>query len=636
MEPGEITNLQIALEPRMMFDGAAVATAAQVAENAADNSDGDAQAAADNGDGEPTVSGTESEGLTASVDKDGSSSFQKDLFSGVSADLEGGYEFSALKITVSSADGGQALVAEGTTIDLSDGNKGSIGPEEDIQYTISKNGSGGFDIVFTFDEIQTDSGDLTPERLASLVDSLQYKITDGKALAENEVKVKIDSLTYNYGDTITFGLEAVITIDSEYNHEPELVQGGALSIVEQATMQGFDIAGNIDVADDGKSAVAMTNTGDIVRFALGEDGKINSAVKLEHSAITDLGTVKDVQVSADGRNIYLLNQGEVTYEDGSTSPNTSVLHVIFSEDTGTLSFSDKSAGAGGEAFGLSLSADGKYVSLICVNGIYDLPLKSDGSFVIISDIDNQRVTDTLNRGPIISSGNLLFQADKAQNGVNLTVFIRGTEGKLQQLQTLMLDGFASFYDAELQLSVSADGTRLAVLSAVDGENLMAIYDIGADGQLTQVMMGNTPGSAEYRDAALSKDGSTLYLLSTDGTKVEQYQIGTDGTLSQSAVVEGLKDVSELSVNASTGDVYAAGSLISRLSDKLTMSWGKGWHFPESFHDAELDRGSENYNGASITISASVSDGEFDFSAEGYSYDKDTGNVAVKRGSKMHQ
>lgn len=121
MEPGEITNLQIALEPRMMFDGAAVATAAQVAENAADNSDGDAEAAADNGDGKPTVSGTESSGLTASIDSDGNSTFEHDLFSGVSADLEGvDNKVDSLKITVSSSSGGQALVAEGKIINLKD------------------------------------------------------------------------------------------------------------------------------------------------------------------------------------------------------------------------------------------------------------------------------------------------------------------------------------------------------------------------------------------------------------------------------------------------------------------------------------------------------------------------------------
>lgn len=624
MEPGEITNLQIALEPRMMFDGAAVATAAQVAENAADNSDGDAEAAADNGDGKPTVSGTESSGLTASIDSDGNSTFEHDLFSGVSADLEGvDNKVDSLKITVSSSSGGQALVAEGKIINLKDNADAWTGQNGDIHYTVSKNSSGGFDIVFTFEQILTETGDtgkLTPERFASLIDSLQYKITDGKELTDNEVRVRVDSLSYNSGSTVEFGLEAVITIDSEYNNAPELVQGESLSLVEQATMQGYDIAGNIDISDDGTSAVAITNSGDLVRFTLGVDGKISDAVKLDHSALKDLGIVKDVQISGDGRNIYILNQ--VGQSDWASK--TQITHVTYSESSDTLEFKSNKDGFGSKPQGIALSADSRYISVICTNGIYDIPLEKDGSFG--TPEGDGRVTAEFYRGPIIASGNLLFQADCDQNVLKLTAFIRGEDGALKQLKTSLLAGFAQFTGTEVRLSVSADSTRLVVLSSVRGENLMAIFNVGSDGTLTKVSASNTPGSNAYRDAALSKDGSTLYLLNSDGTKVEQYKIGADGSLSQSAVIDGLKDCSELAVNAVTGDVYAAGSLISRLSDKLTLNWGKEWHFSESLHDAELDRGEGNYNGASVTITASEAGGKFGFSAEGYGYDEASGNV----------
>lgn len=162
-------SLELALEPRMMFDAAAAATAAEVA--------ADAQA-----DANPPVSADPSAG-DITVDKNGNPGAQVDLFGNVQVEpLADGKTYDSLTLQVSESGKGLALIVDGKEVLLTQGNKVQIGdPDADRYATVTVGADGTATVVIKIGSTQN------ADQLKTLIDGLALKVADGTAQTSADV-----------------------------------------------------------------------------------------------------------------------------------------------------------------------------------------------------------------------------------------------------------------------------------------------------------------------------------------------------------------------------------------------------------------------------------------------------------------
>ena len=285
-------SLELALEPRMMFDAAAAATAAEVA--------ADAQA-----DANPPVSADPSAG-DITVDQNGNPGAQVDLFGNVQVEqLADGKNYDSLTLQVSESGKGLALIVDGKEVLLTQGNKVQIGdPDADRYATVTVGGDGTATVVIKIGSTQN------ADQLQTLIDGLALKVADGTAQTSADVTVKIDALSYmNNVGTADLDIDRTVKIESSYNFAPEVDVGGT-ELSGLTNVPGIEDATKIFLSENGNFAFVGDKDGDIAVFKV-TDGKLSYLQTFEHSAVDGLNKVTGLASSANGNVLYVLSESSV-------------------------------------------------------------------------------------------------------------------------------------------------------------------------------------------------------------------------------------------------------------------------------------------------------------------------------------
>ena len=508
-------SLELALEPRMMFDAAAAATAAEVA--------ADAQA-----DANPPVSADPSAG-DITVDKNGNPGAQVDLFGNVQTEpLADGKTYDSLTLQVSESGKGLALIVDGKEVLLTQGNKVQIGdPDADRYATVTVGGDGTATVVIKIGSTQN------ADQLKTLIDGLALKVADGTAQTSADVAVKIDALSYmNDGGTVDLDIDRTVKIESSYNFAPEVNVGGTeLSGLTNAP--GIEEATKIFLSDNGNFAFVGDKDGDIAVFKVTE-GKLSYLQTFDHSSVDGLNKVTGLASSANGNVLYVLSE-------------SSVFRFSVNDD-GALTF-DCSTQVYGTGASIAANADGSmcYVSYsteYSTNDAVKLTYNSDYKFLSeesfnenvytgFTSFDDYVVRVTNQSLTVFTPEIAIYDKDGSELfSMNLTDIHRG--------------------NGTINVTASNDG-----LIAVEFGGQVLLYRADISGKtfskLTEINVSNV------KDIALSPSGDKLYILSSNDS----------GTLSEFSVTqEGLTPI-----KTTTGVGADAAGLIVFESGKVGIAAG---------------------------------------------------------------
>lgn len=567
-------RVALALEPRMMFDAAAVTTAAEVVAT---------QAATD----APTVTATPAVDNVYTIDEHGVAGADAPLFSAVTVAADAaGDEVTKLVVTVSTSGADQALVVDGSTIALTaTGNSET----ENHFYTYNVAVSDGKATLTLY----LNSGDtVTTDAVASLIGDMRYRALDAN-VSSGDVTVTLVSITDVGEDTAALGISATVSVDNDVNLAPVLSSDGEPTAAQIITDADLSSASEVAYSADGSHAYVASREGTLWVYSVGDNGALSEIQQL--SGISDLGGVTDLAVGDNA--LYAINGGNL---------------VIFSlADDGSLSGS-ATRGIGDTGISVSLSDDG---SLLFVgsqyNGIYVYTV--DGDSGALNDLT--RLTDNVSRSAVAAmSGDYLFAIAP---GMTQTLAVYSRSGTTLTLVTELSIDEWNWTTSYAHLAISSDASVVYVANQTTG-SLSAYRFSGAS--LTAIDSESLSGLS---DIALSDDGTLLYATTTSGT-MQIYSVNADGSLTASAAVTGaggsaltVRDGALLTVGSGTLVSYRyalpytlEGTPVSAL-DGLTLSDGN--------NDA-LAGGSGNYNGASLLVSASVAGGVFGFAnGNGLSY-----------------
>ncbi|WP_404825996.1 putative Ig domain-containing protein [Pectobacterium aroidearum] len=513
------------LEPRMMFDAAAVTTAVDVAAHVA---------ATD------TAPGVDATPVKATVTiTDSNDSFEPvDLFSEVrvSAD-KGGQELKDLVITVNRTGANQAIVIDGTEITLEAAN-GAKTTEGDGKYGYTVAVSGGTTTI-TVSVASSESGAFEPNDVAKLIDGIAYKPLD-KTVAGGDVTVTLKSLS-DESDTADLNIHSTITIDSKINvvsasdpAQTPTIGGESSALQDDYNLEGNDSNNYVDV----------------------------------------LRGVKDTALSADGKTLYVVSSPDsgsavlsvfVRNEEGKFTLSKTFYNYrsVYNDETRELDkIVDNAALAG--ASDVTLSADGQYLYVVGSEGnaVTLFRVGSDGELTQAGVLDQAALGGhSLDvRSHIVSQGDYLYltaaQSGSDNDSRSVLVFKRGTDGTLTSVsQTDNLIGAS-------RLVLDPTGRYLFVSGAGDTVGMVGItgFSIDAEGKLTQVSQIRAEGDDPYyiNSLALSPDGKTLYAINADGIQytLNTITVGADGALSLVATVPFVND------GGDTGEALATGLVVS--------------------------------------------------------------------------
>ena len=573
------------LEPRMMFDAAAVATAAEVV------------AATD------TAPGVTASGADATITIDDNSDVQSvDLFSDVSVSKDGdGEELSSLVITVDSSGSNQALVIDGSTIVLETGS----GETTTNGYYYQVSSSGGTTTI----TITIDSSDAyTASDVDSLIDGISYSTLDN-AVESGTVTVTLSSLSDEGGDSATLDISSTITITSSVNAAPTLSDENALEAAESFTID--DLGDDVEVAysADG-SYVYAAGDGIVSAFSVDDNGRLTLIGTI---TVEGMNTATEMVVSSDGSSIYIIDTlGEDQYDY-----NTDYIYVLSVADDGSLSHvATVSTSNGGATGGLAISEDGAWLYVGTASN--DVAIFSrdttTGEITFLSRTEGEGGSNSRN-GVIVVSGDYVYVIYTGSAHV-IIAYQRNDDGTLSKVASLNTS--ATGYSAvDYSLAVSEDGQYLYV-SSPDSDTI-AVYQFSG----SSLSLLETLTLDGVTDIVLSSDGSLLYAATSSGISV--YAVSASGTLSLISSIAS-DAVSDLAVSDDGLSVLAAGSGgVTRYSAAQTLNQGEETAFASGVTLADsnfdtLNEGNGNYNGASISVSASVSGGDFGFAdGDGLTY-----------------
>ncbi|WP_434997986.1 beta-propeller fold lactonase family protein [Pectobacterium brasiliense] len=567
------------LEPRMMFDAAAVATVADVAAQVVVATD--------------TAPGVDATPTKATVTiTDTSDSFPAvDLFSDVSVSAgKDGQELKDLVITVNRTGANQALVIDGTEITLESGNgaKTTVGAGQ-YSYTVAVSGA-----TTTVTVSIASSEAFEPTDVAKLIDGIAYKPLDN-TVAGGDVVVTLKSLSDEGGDdtdTADLNIHATVTIDSKINVAP-VVSGETLLEAESLTT-GTDVA----YSADGKQAYIAGLDNTLTIFTVGESGHLTQKQSL---TVENLGHVNHMVVSADGKSLYTISSNgnlmQFSLQNGMPSHTATI-----------------SVGVGSNG-GLAIADDGSQ--------IYVDASSSYGREVFVyqrnTETGELTRTDSLRHrnGVIATAGEYVYIAHSGaiiNDNHELQVYQRDSAGKLTLLGSISLE-IKGQDPVDYAMAVSADGKSVYI--ANPKTNDITLYRVGVDNALTLVNTFSTPPVGSL---VLNVEGTRLYAAATDGM-VSVYAVSSTGALTLVGQTAGSTTGGDIALSQDGRSLLVAGEGVSRYSTLLTQIRGSdttiasGITLSDANFDA-LNAGNGNYGGMQLIVSrdGSASDKDiFNFS-----------------------
>lgn len=582
------------LEPRMMFDAAAVATVADVAATVA---------ATD------TAPGVDATPVKATVSiTDSSDSFQPvDLFSDVrvSADKDG-QTLKDLVITVNRTGANQALVIDGKSIALESGSGTTRADSDGFSYRVTVSG----DITTVTVNIDGFTDNLADTR--ALIDSIAYQPLDN-TVAGGDVVVTLKSLSDEGGDdtdTADLNIHATVTIDSKINVAPVVSASDAPELAELIVVPGMEAPQDVRYSSNGAYAYAIGSDGTLGVFTVGEHGKLTLSQTL--SGISALKDVKEVVLSADNRSLYAVS-GNSNIVALSLDSNGQVVRLSGSAEQ--PEYTRTIAAQNGNITGLAVSGDGTQVYIATQwNGMVIFTRDATtGDLTFL-----QRVSDSgIDRSGIVaSSGNYVVTIGMGAKHT-LSIFQRGEGGTLTSVTTLETSG-EGYGAVDYQLAISKDQQFIYIADPDSGE--ISVYQLrdGTDGKT--LVHTDTKTLADVNAIYFNANGSQLYALSSEG-ELQIYSVdASTGALKESGQIKNIGDTRGMVLSPDGQSLLIAGETIQRFSALRTYLYGSDLPFADhiALSDSNLDvlnGGAGNYNGAVVTIGreALSADDQFGFS-----------------------
>lgn len=600
----------LALEPRLLLDAAAAATAAKVAD-ASDTGAArtDTTAVADAAVAVAVAPTATAPGLTATGNEqaigidDTSGTQAVDLFSDVSVSLDsGGNELTDLVITVDRSGANQALVIDGTTIVLQNTDLPGTTANNFYSYQVSSSG-GSTTITLSI----ASSEAYAPADVATLIDGMQYSTLD-TSVESGAVTVTLVSLSDD-SDTAAVGIDAKVAVTSNINVAPELSDDHALTPAETITTDGLGSQVEVAYSSDGKFAYAAGN-GVVNAYAVNPNGSLSALSSL---TVEGLGNTTQLAISADGRSLYALDGGSAIH------------HVSIGSDGSLGDASTVDTGNGEANGGLAISDDGAYVYVGTAYNDVAIFARDSGSGELTFVSRGGGGNGDGRSGVIATSGNYVY-VSYIGTTEDLTVYQRNADGTFSQLATLTTSDDTNYSAVDYQIEVSADGRYIYVGDPNDGS--LSVYRFSAtDNTLVQV---DSHELTNITGQALSDDGSVLYVSTAEG--IDTYRIASDGSLKLTSSIATVGS-SDLALSSDGLSLLLAGSNgLSRYSLAQTLPRGESTTFADGLtladsNNAVLDDGNGNYNGTRLSVSADVAGGSFGFvDGNDLVYDSASGNI----------
>ncbi|MET0264314.1 MAG: beta-propeller fold lactonase family protein, partial [Duganella sp.] len=562
----------LALEARMLFDAATVATAGAIA----DANDNTVQAT---GNQPPTLSASAS-GATLDVVAGGAVA----VFSDAAASTgEASQRFSDLVLTVNSSGPREALVIDGTAIALQNGN----GATRDAAYGYTVTTSGNQTTIAISIEA---SNNTSAAHVQTLVDGIRYQAldtsVDGGTRTITLTSIRDDGGTADGGqDTTVLAVSSTITLVNDTNRAPVIASSALPMLAQSLTIADFSATGVVYAAD-GKHAYVASADGSLATFEVGANGQLVNEQVLR--SIAGLSSVRDMTLSQDGKHLYAIS--------GAT-----LVRLDIGAD-GTLSAGGSFASRFGNLVNVAMSADGRQVyASTQVSGL--MVLARDGQSGALSEL--QRIDEGAIAAPrtrdMAAAGDYVFVV----SGPSLVVMLRAADGTLSKLangeQQTGID--RNTFPA---LAVSSDGA----LAFVAGDGVIHAHQlIGRDsGASASLLKAGTTAQADVNALSLSADGTRLYATGGDGS-VTVYTVGRNGSLQRDGVISNVGGARAVAVAPDGLSVMVSGDDISRHTLLQSALAGRPQTIAAalSVSDANLDQlagGSGNYQGASILIARS--------------------------------
>ncbi|GKV78478.1 hypothetical protein PEC106568_36510 [Pectobacterium carotovorum subsp. carotovorum] len=582
------------LEPRMMFDAAAVITAADVAATVA---------ATD------TAPGVDATPVKATVTiTDSSDSFQPvDLFSDVrvSADTNG-QTLKDLVITVNRTGANQALVIDGKSIALESGSGTTRAEGDGFSYRVAVSG----DITTVTVNIDGFTDNLADTR--ALIDSIAYQPLDN-TVAGGDVVVTLKSLSDEGGDdtdTADLNIHATVTIDSSVNVAPELF-GGALQAAEAFAAGTLADSTGVAYSADGNYVYAAGSANTLSVFSVDALGRLTPQQSV---VVENLGTVNHLVVSGDGKSVYTIS-GNGNLMQFSVGNDGVLTH------TATLSVGSGSVG------GLVMADDGTQIYVDASNDfsriVYVYSRSDEGALTRIQTLSSHR------NGIIATSGDYVYIAHAGAtlfDSHELKVYQRSDTGVLTLLDSVQLSHTGSTL-IEYAVAASKDGQF--VYLADPTANTISIYKLDGNGKPSLI---NTISSGSIGSLALDADKALLYAAATDGT-ISTYAIAANGNLTLAGSVRGSTNGSDIALSTDGNSIVASGNGLNRYTSIQTQIRGTETTIASglTFSDANFDRladGNGDYGTAQLVLSrdgSPSSDDAFSF-REGNNLRLDNGQI----------
>ncbi|RUR92653.1 beta-propeller fold lactonase family protein [Pectobacterium polaris] len=586
------------LEPRMMFDAAAVATVADVAAQVVVATD--------------TAPGVDATPTKATVTiTDTSDSFPAvDLFSNVSVSADkDGQELKDLVITVNRTGANQALVIDSTEITLESGNgaKTTIGAGQ-YSYTVAVSGA-----TTTVTVSIASSEAFEPTDVAKLIDGIAYKPLDN-TVAGGDVVVTLKSLSDEGGDdtdTADLNIHATVTIDSKINVAPVVSASDAPELAELIIVPGMESPQDVRYSSTGDYAYAIGSDGTLGVFTVGEHGKLTLSQTL--SGISALKDVKEVVLSADNRSLYAIT-GSSDIVALSLDENGQVVRLSGSDEQPV--YTQAISSQNGNITGLAVSGDGTQVYIATQwNGMVTFTRDATtGGLTLLQRVGDSGIERS---GIVASSGNYVVTIGMGAKHT-LSVFQRGENGTLTSVATLETSG-EGYGAVDYQLAISKDQQFIYIADPDSGE--ISVYQLrdGTDGKT--LVHTDTKTLEGVNALYFNANGSQLYALSSEG-ELQIYSVNAStGALTESGQIKNIGDTRGMVLSPDGQSLLIAGESIQRFSALRTYLYGSDLPFADhiALSDSNLDvlnGGAGNYNGAVVTIGreAPSADDQFGFSA----------------------
>ncbi|MBN3131805.1 beta-propeller fold lactonase family protein [Pectobacterium brasiliense] len=573
------------LEPRMMFDAAAVATVADVAAQVVVATD--------------TAPGVDATPTKATVTiTDSSDSFPAvDLFSDVrvSADKDG-QELKDLVITVNRTGANQALVIDGKSIALESGSGTTRADSDGFSYRVAVSGE-TTTVTVNIDGFTNNLADV-----GALIDGIAYKPLDN-TVAGGDVVVTLKSLSDEGGndiDTADLDIHATVTIDSKINVAP-VVSGDVVREVESFVTGTLAHSTEVAYSSDGRFVYAAGADNTLSVFSVDELGRLTQKQSV---VVENLGTVNHLVVSGDGKSVY------------TVSGNGNLVHL--SVNDGLLSYTNTISLGSGANGGLAISDDGAQVYVDASNN-YGREVYVYSRDAVTGELSRVQTLESHRNGSIATSGNYVYIAHSSPlvfENHELKVYQREADGKLTLLDTLSLS--AEGQDAiDYALVTSPDGKLLYMGNPT--ENTITVYRLGSDNRLTQF---NTVSSAPVGSLTLNADGSMLYAATTDGA-INIYTVADSGNLILTGSAAGSTTGEDIALSADGRSLLVSGGGLIRYSSIRTVIHGSEVVLAEglTLSDANFDKlaeGKGDYGSSQLVLNRSggeSSDDVFGFNAE---------------------